>query len=98
MIARVTSYQIQPGWTDEVVSIIRNAVPAAKEQVGFRGLLMLVSPTGKATTIALWQSKENAEATETGGFYGSQMAKIASLLAGPPVREFFEVAVGLEEG
>jgi hypothetical protein len=94
VIARVTSYQIQPGWTDEVVSLIRDdAIPAATEQVGFRGLLMLVSPTGKASTIALWESKENVEASEVGGFYATQMAKIAPLLAGPPVREFYDVVL-----
>ncbi len=99
MIARVSTYHIQPGRTEEVSEVLRESViPAAHQQVGFRGMMQLVDANdGKAMTISLWDSQEAAERSETGGYYGTQLAHILPFLSGPPVREFFTLALDERE-
>lgn len=95
MHARVTTVQAQPGKIEEAIGIARDsAVPAAKEQPGFKGLTLLSDfDTGKSIVITFWDSEADMQASETSGYYQEQLGKIASVIAGPPVRESYEVTI-----
>jgi heme-degrading monooxygenase HmoA len=69
-------------------------VPAAERQKGFKGVLLLTNPnTEKSIGITLWETEADMKAGEASGYYQEQVAKVASLLAGPPVLEHYEVSV-----
>ena len=47
MYARVVNSQLQPGKRDEWIAILRDSiVPAAKQQPGFKGFVVLADPNG----------------------------------------------------
>ena len=54
---------------DEAVSASRDSVlPTARQQQGFRGGLWMIDPdTNKLMAVTLWKTKEDMEASETGG-------------------------------
>jgi hypothetical protein len=93
--AGVVIYQFQPGKMDEAVSLWREYVlPAAKQQHGFKGGLLLTEPnTGKGIGIGLWESETDASTFETSGLFQQLIDKFGSVLAKPPVRELYEVSV-----
>ena len=95
MHARVVLTQLQPGKTDESIRIYRDSVvPAAKKQKGFKGGLLLTDRnTGKGISVSLWDTEADMKASETSGYYQQQIGKFAGILAGPPVRETYEVSV-----
>jgi heme-degrading monooxygenase HmoA len=95
MYARVTTVQIQPGKMEETIRIYRDSVvPAAKQQQGYKGVLMLADPnTGKGVSITLWETEAEMRAGEASSFYQEQLAKFASVFAAPPTRENYEVSV-----
>jgi heme-degrading monooxygenase HmoA len=94
MYARATTAQVQPGKMDELVSILLDTVlPAARQQHGYKGGLVLTNPdTGKAEIIALWETEADMTAGESSGYYRDQVAKVMPSLAGPPVREVYQVS------
>lgn len=95
MHARLTTIQLLPGMTDRLGTIFNESVlPAARQQEGFHGGLLLADPgTGKAVVVSLWDSEADLLAGESSGYYVEQISKLAGvgLFAGPPVRETFEV-------
>ena len=93
MHARIMSGQVQPGKEDELTNIYRDSViPAAKQQKGFKGGLLLVDPnTGKCVSISLWETEAHMTAGETGGYLREQVTNLTPTFAAPPVREAFEV-------
>lgn len=95
MYARVTTVQIQPGKADEAIGIFRDSVvPAAKQQKGFKGGLLLTDRnTGKGLSIALWETEADMRAGEASGYYQQQLAKFKDIFGAPPVREQYEVSV-----
>jgi quinol monooxygenase YgiN len=95
MQARVVSNQIQPGKMDEWLALIRESiVPALKGQDGFRGFVVLVGREhDKSIGYSMWDSATDLAASETSGNYQQQIAKLGGVLAGPPVREVYEVTV-----
>src|SRR5215210_7367254 len=95
MNARVVSIQIQPGKTNEAVSIYQDSVvPAAKQQKGFKSALLLTdSTTGKGFSITLWETEADMTASEASGYYQAQIAKFGGVFAAPPVREQYEVSI-----
>ncbi|MFQ6050638.1 MAG: antibiotic biosynthesis monooxygenase family protein [Candidatus Hydrothermarchaeota archaeon] len=95
MHARVVTVQIQPGKMEETISLYRDSVvPAAKQQQGFKGALLLTdSNTGKALSIVLWETEADMKVTEASGYFQEQIAKFAALFAAPPVTEHYEVRV-----
>ena len=97
MYARVTTAQVQPGKLDDGIQIVRDAVlPAARQQLGSKGLWLLVDRSNnKAIVITLWETEDDMKVGETGGHWQAQIAKVASVLAAPPVAETYEV--GLRE-
>ena len=97
MHARVTTIHLQPGMLDRTSALFRDdVVPAAKEQQGFKGGLLLTDrSTGRAIAISLWDTEEALVASESSGYYQAQIDKLAGVgfLAGPPDRESYEVSV-----
>ena len=98
MVARVTLAEI-----DVVRMRLENAielfkesvVPALREQDGYQGVYVLLSPEGKVLAITFWESEEAAEAGVAGGrsFYAQQIEKFVTLYRSPPGREHYEVVV-----
>jgi hypothetical protein len=94
MVARLTFVQVNPDDVDESVRLFdESVVPAAAQEEGFMGALLLVRPDGRGIAIDLADSIEHAQANERSGFYQSQVAKFADKITGAPHREFFEVRV-----
>jgi heme-degrading monooxygenase HmoA len=95
MYARVTIVHIQPEKQTEAVEIYRESVvPAARQQPGFNGAFLLTEPSSnKGYSITFWETEADMKAGETSGYYQAQLAKIASLVAAPPVQEACEVSV-----
>ena len=95
MYARVTIVQILPEKIEESIGLFRDSVvPAAKQQQGFKGTLLLTDPsTGNGMSISLWETEDDMRAGETNGYFQEQAAKFAPLLAGTPTREGYDVSV-----
>ncbi len=94
MHARVVTLKVKPLDTDEVVRIYQDSVlPAAKQQPGFEGALLLTDrDTGVGISISLWKTEAEREAGETGGFYQKQLDKFAALFTEAPIRKHYEVS------
>lgn len=95
MYARVTITQSLPSKIDESISIYRDSVvPAAKQQKGCKGTYLLTDrKTGKALSIAFWETEADMTAGENSGYYQQQIAKFKGLFSVTPVREAYEVSV-----
>lgn len=80
---------------DEVTSIIQDSVvPVARQQKGFKGMLLLTNAdTNKGMTITLWETEADMMALEASGLYQEQVAKVVSYFAELPIRELYEVSV-----
>jgi len=95
MFARLTIMEGDTDRIDEGIELYRDSVvPAAKSQKGFREILLLVDrKTGKAISIALWDSKEDAIANEKSRYYQEQVLKGVQFYTKQPIREGYEVVV-----
>jgi len=95
MYARAVNVQFQTGKVDEASRIVNDViVPAIKELKGFEGqLLFTQDDTGKAISINLWETEADLTAFETSPLYRELMGELATVLAGPPVGERYEVSV-----
>ena len=70
-------------------------VPAAKEEQGFRGALLLTDDyTGESVSISMWESEDDMHASETSGYYHRKLDQLDALLfISPPVRKHYEVSI-----
>jgi heme-degrading monooxygenase HmoA len=95
MRARVVRVQTEPEQADEAANLFRDAVvPAAKQQPGFEGALLLVDPdTGKGLSVTMWEDEATMERGEDSGYYKEQLAKFGALFTEPPRAEHYEVRV-----
>ena len=95
MHARVVSMEIQPMDIEEANRIYQDlVVPAAKEERGFRGALLLTDPyTGEGVSISLWESEDDLHASEASGFYHRKLDQLDALFISTPVRKHYEVSV-----
>jgi hypothetical protein len=94
MVARVTHVRVKPEDIDESVRLFdESVIPAAEQEDGFMGALLLVRADGRALVIDLAASIENAHANERNGFYQSQVTKFAGKIIDHPTREFYDVRV-----
>ena len=93
MHARMVTVPVKPEKIDEMVKIWQDSVlPAAKEQPGFKGALVLGDrETGEGFSISLWDSVVYMEAGESSGYYQEQLAKFGDTFAGQPTSRHFEV-------
>ena len=98
MVARVTIAELDPVRMDieEAADVFRNSVvPALREQDGYEGVYVLVSPQAQALAVTLWRDEESAEAGLVGGrsFYAEQLEKFVTIYRSPPGREHYDVLV-----
>ena len=95
MNARIVLGQTMIDKKDEAIDIYRDSlVPAAKEQNGFKNVMLLTdSETGKFISITLWETETDMAAGEASGYYQEQIAKFGALFASPPTMEHYEVSV-----
>jgi len=95
MYARVTTLTLKKGKAKEAVRIYEASVlPAAKAQEGYGGSYVLADwETDKGVVLTFWESEKDAVANEENRYYQEQLIKVMNLLAVPPFREGYEVAV-----
>lgn len=95
MFARLTTLQFKSEDLDKALNIAEESIISVlKTQKGHRrGYILTDSKTGKAIGITLWDSEEDAIATEQSGYYQEQLGKLKDLLIAPPIREGYEVAI-----
>jgi heme-degrading monooxygenase HmoA len=91
----MTIIQVEPEKIDDAVRIYRKSVvPEAKKQKGYRGACVLVDPkSGKCISVTFWRTEKDAIANEESLYYQEQLVKFLNLLAGPMIREGYEVRV-----
>ena len=96
MYARVTMTQFSPYRLEEAIHVAReHTVPAAQQQTGFKGYLMLVDrSTGKGLTITLWEGEEDRDVTgPNSSYYRDAIGRVVPLLQEAPSVEDFEVVI-----
>ena len=98
MIARATIAEIDfvRMSLDESTELFRDSVVAAlREQDGYEGCLVLVSPQGQALALTLWRDEDSADSGLAGGrsFYAEQVDKFVTIYRSPPGRETYNVVV-----
>ena len=96
MYARLTTTQFSPYRLDEAISIVRDhTLPAAQQQTGFKGYLMLVDrSTGKGITITLWEEEADREVTgENSFYYRDAIGRVVPLLVDAPSVEDLEIVI-----
>ena len=93
MYARMTTTEVRQDKIDDAIRIYSESViPAAKKQQGYCQALLLVDrKLGKATSITIWDSEEDAIANERNNYYQNQLVKFIALFTSDPIREGFEV-------
>jgi heme-degrading monooxygenase HmoA len=92
--ARVVSMEMLPINVKEAVRIYQERVlPAARDQEGFRGALMLTDQdTGEGLSISLWNSEDDMHASEASGFYHRKLSELDDLFISTPVRKHYEIS------
>ena len=96
MHARMTVAHAQPDRFDEAVAAVHDTfLPAAREQGGYRGFLLLTDrATQQLVGISLWETEADVQASGGGGgYYQERMASFGELLVSPPTTTTHEVAV-----
>ena len=94
MVARVTTVKVKPEDVEEAVRLFEESViPAAEQEEGFMGALLLTREDGRGLVIDLCDTLEHMRANEHSGFYQTQVAKFADKIVDRPSRAFYEVAV-----
>jgi heme-degrading monooxygenase HmoA len=92
--ARVVSMEMLPIDVGKAARIYQERVlPAAREQQGFRGALMLTdSGTGEGLSITLWSSEDDMHASEASGFYHRKLSELDALFISTPVLKHYDVS------
>jgi hypothetical protein len=98
MVARATIAEIDflRMGLEESVDLFRESVVAAlREQEGYEGSLVLVSPQGQALALTFWRDEDAADVGLSGGrsFYAEQVEKFVTIYRSPPGRESYDVVV-----
>jgi len=87
--------EVVPMNVAEVVRIYRDSVvPAAKEEQGFRGALLLTDQdTGECVSISVWETEDDMHASEASGYYHRKLGQFGALFISPPVRKHYEANI-----
>lgn len=97
MFARATRIEGSPDRLDDAIRQFREeTLPAAREQSGFSGGMLLADrDSGAAMAVTLWETEENMNASEQ--FAGEQRSHVASTAgaSSEPRTERYEVVVPL---
>ncbi len=91
MHARVWQLRILPGKLEEFTSAARSLIPPARQQKGFRGVLVLHTGAGEpreVLIVSVWESLEELKASEKNLFLYQALARLLSFCEGlPSIRE-----------
>jgi len=93
---RIVTVQFKPGQLDGGVAHYKDRVlPAAREQKGFLGAMLLTDPvTGKAVSATAWGSEEAMMGGQVkGGYLDQQISSMAQFFAAPPGLNNYAMAV-----
>ena len=96
MYARVTLLEIDTMRATVPIAVAlfeREVLPELQAQDGYRGVLVLATPEGKAALLSMWDTEEQANTGGMTGFYAETLARYVTLFAAPPGRERYEVMV-----
>ncbi len=96
MYARMTIAQAHPDRFDEALAAVQEAfLPAAREQDGYRGFLLLADRSRhQLVGISFWDTEAELQGSGGGsGYYQQRMADFVGLLVDPPTTTTHEVAV-----
>ncbi len=96
MYARITTTQMSPYRVDEAIGVVREQViPAAQQQEGFKGYLMLVDRgTGKNIVITLWEEEKDRECSgPNSGYYRDAIGRVVPFLTEAPLVEDLELVI-----
>ena len=96
MYARMTIAHAQPERFEAARAAVQEAfLPAAREQSGYRGFLLLTDRTRhQLVGISIWESEADVQTSGGGsGYYQQQMADFIGLLVGPPTTTVLDVVV-----
>jgi heme-degrading monooxygenase HmoA len=96
MVARVTLAEIDAVRTrveDAIQLFEESVVPALREQDGYEGVYVLVTPEGKALVMTFWEDEEAAQSGLASGHYARQLEKFGTFFRAPPGRETYDVVV-----
>lgn len=95
MHARLTQLHIAPEQLAQFISTVRNLIPHARQQKGFRALLVLRGGSSASSvevrTMSLWNSLEDLQAGEQNFYFYQGLAKVMSASKGFPLIESQEV-------
>ena len=95
MYARVTQFHVLADKLDEFLEAVRAAAPHAREQKGFRALLLLRDDAGASPAhlrvISLWNSIEDLQAAEQNFYLYQALARVMTASKGFPSIEVQEV-------
>ena len=93
MFARVSTAHGRAEETEQVLAVWRQQIlPAAQEQQGFRGVLVLSDrSSGKWYTLTLWDSQADAGRTMTSDYMRQALAQVGPYLTQPVTQEHLEV-------
>ncbi|HVA17916.1 MAG TPA: antibiotic biosynthesis monooxygenase [Candidatus Dormibacteraeota bacterium] len=95
MYARVTQFHIVPDKLDSFLAALRDAVPHAHQQHGFRALLVLradaPASTADVRVMSLWDSIQDLQAGEQNFYFYQALAKVMTSSKGFPLIEGQEV-------
>lgn len=96
MHARMTIAHAQPDHFAEALAAVQEAfLPAAREQPGYGGFLLLTDRTTRQLVgISFWESEADLQRSGGGsGYYGQRMNDFIGFLTEPPKTTTLEVAV-----
>ena len=96
MYASIVTASVQPGKMDEFLTTWMESVkPMVEDFPGFKNIYVLTdAETNKGITIALYETKADAERTQTSGDFREAVEKLSStLILGSIVREGYEVSI-----
>ena len=94
MFARLVSAQVGADKVNEGITIWKEKdIPLMESVKGYRGAYLLIDrKTGKVTSMALWDSEEEAVADEKSVLHQEQVGMYKGLLIGETVAQYFEVS------
>jgi heme-degrading monooxygenase HmoA len=93
MYSRVTLLEIDTlrADVDDVVRDFETRIlPGIREQPGYEGVAVLVTPEGKGMVVSFWDSEEAVEASA--GVAASAVEEFVTIYRAPPGREHYRVA------
>jgi quinol monooxygenase YgiN len=97
--ARVIYVTIKPECLDQVAAGWPGHVATYQAEAGFRGARLLSDhATGRSISYSLWGTKADVEANESSGALMATVEPYKEMIAVPPAKSYWDVAVVIGEG